>query len=178
MTSASRPDPATDPDPVWRVVVNMPLFGDGKRAGQPVGWHSLNNLPASTAEKILYSKAKKQWRLATYAALQSARVPKHLGRIAVDIELRFPEQRDDRNSENFGLSIKPVIDALGKTEIKRTTYRGKPRLVVNVGWEVVESDAPRFMVQSHPTIGEPLGRNSKVRGQIILTIRQLPQENQ
>lgn len=176
---ASRPA-TVDTDPsagkVWTVVVDMPVFGDGKKVGQPVGWQSLNNVPQSRLASINWGKAKKQWRLAAYNAIVAAGIPQRLGRIQVGIELRFTETRADRNSENYEQTIKPVIDALAKGAVYNTTYRGKPKLVVALGRHVVEGDDPRYLVRGHPTIGKPLGRKSPVRGQVILTIKQIPTE--
>lgn len=174
---ASRPDTAdTATDRVWTVVVDMPVFADGKKFGQPVGWQSLNNLPSGVKGGIEWSKAKKQWRLAAYNAIVAAGVPQRLGRIQVGIELRFTETREDRNSENFEYTIKPVIDALAVQKVNTRVYRGKPKLVVELGRHVVEGDDPRYLVRGHPTIGKPLGRKSPIRGQVILTIKQIPTE--
>jgi hypothetical protein len=174
--TASRPDPAAT-DRTWTVVVNMPVHGTGKKAGQPVGWQSLNNLPSGVPDKIWWDKAKKAWRLAAYSAIVNAGVPQHLGRIEVGIELRFTETRDDRNAENFEYTIKPIIDALTKQRTYTVVIKNKPKLVIELGRHIVPGDDERYLVRAgRVTIGPPLGRKSKVRGQVILTIRQLPQE--
>ncbi len=177
---ADRPTPTTI-DREWRVVVGMPVFGDGAKAGRPVGWQSLNKLPTGVRQKIEWDKAKKLWRAAAYIAINAAGVPQHLGRIEVDVELRFTTSQAARNFTNFEYSIKPVIDALGPLESYTRTIRVKgqlrEQLVVNPGRHIVDGDDERYVIRGRTTIGEPLGRNSRHQGQIILTIRQLPTDS-
>lgn len=175
---ASRPDPAAV-DQTWQVVVNMPVFEEGRKAGQPVGWLGLNTLPRSVSEKIAKDKAAKLWRRAAYAAIVKARVPQRLGRISVGVELRFTETREERNAANFEPTIKPVIDALGPQRVYPSKDKnGKEYLVAELGREVVNGDDARYLLRpGEPVIGEPLGRKSRVRGQIVLTIRHTPAES-
>jgi hypothetical protein len=177
--------------PTWQVVVDMPVFPDGKDAGKPVGWLSLNNLPKSLRDQIRKNKAAKLWRVAAYNALVKARVPQHLGRISVTIELRFTTRQTRRNAANYELTIKPVIDALGPLNVyhrRKNTGRGAKNtvvktatdpteMVVELGRDVVPDDDTRYLIRpGEPLIGEPLGRGSRVTGQVILTIRQIPPE--
>ncbi len=165
-------------DRTWTVVVNMPVWGGrGKNAWTPVGWQSLNNLPDNRFAKMKWSKAKKRWRVAAYSAIVNARVPQHLGRIEVDIELRFTTNQTSRNAENFEQTIKPVIDALGQQRIYNVTDKktGKEKQVIEVGWNVVDGDDERYLVRAgRVRIGPKLERGHKAAGQVILTIRRIP----
>lgn len=185
---ASRPEPAT-PSTGWRVEVVMPTFSEGRFAGWPVGWQSLNRLPtgvrcrkrkdggpASPLGKIEWDAARREWRQAAYAAVIAAGVPRHLGRIEVTVELRFPDA-SERDPGNFEPTIKPCIDALGPQRVYRSAAKKKDYgLVVELGRGIIETDAPRCLVRPNAVIGEPLGRANPIKGMVILHVRQLPLE--
>lgn len=184
---AGKPGPATEG--VWRVEVHMPVFSRGKFEGFPVGWQSLNRLPSgvrsrgrrgdpppSNLGKVEWDQARKDWRLAAYLALIDAKVPRGLGRIELQIEMRFPD-RAHRDTGNFEPTLKPIIDALGgkrlyRNERKKTDYG----IVYEPGREIIADDTPRHLVRTNATIGEPLGRTNPIKGIVVLTIRQLPAE--
>ncbi len=183
-----KPGPATEG--VWRVEVHMPVFSKGKFEGWPVGWQSLNRLPSGvrtagrlknggppgTLGNVDWDQARSDWRTAAYVAVIAAKVPQHLGRIECQIELRFPDKKE-RDPGNFEPTVKPCIDALGPYR----HYRSKRKksdfgIVVELGRNIIVTDAPRCLVRPNATIGEPLGRDNPIKGIVTMTIRQLPIE--
>lgn len=186
--------PAGNPDPaaqVWRVEVRMPVFSDGKFEGWPVGWQSMNRLPSGVYTKaragsppparlgkIDWDRARRDWRTAAYLALLEAKVPPGLGRIELGIELRFPDRRR-RDTDNPGPTLKAIVDALGKRRLYRSKNKKKDYgIVYELGREIIPDDAPQYLVRKDITIGEPLGRDNPIKGIVVLTIRQLPAEEE
>ncbi len=169
---ASRPESA-DTAKVWRVEVVMPVHTEGRNRGKPVGWQSLNNLPANVQQKIDWDRARREWRIAAYIATVAAAVPRHLGRIEVTVEFRFPT-RGDRDPGNLEPTVKPCIDALGPQRVYRSKAKKKDfGLVVELGRGVIETDSPRHLARPDPIIGEPLGTKNPIKGMVILHVRQL-----
>jgi hypothetical protein len=167
----------------------MPVFSEGKFEGFPVGWQSLNRLPSGVRSrgrrgdpppavlgKVDWDQARKDWRTAAYVALLEAKVPRHLGRIELQIEMRFPD-RAHRDTGNFEPTLKPIIDALGGKRLYRSKATTKNYgIVYEPGREIIPDDTPRCLVRTNATIGEPLGRNNPIKGIVVLTIRRLPME--
>ncbi len=167
----------------------MPEFSEGRFVGWPVGWQSLNKLPrgvwtrknkngspAATLGQVEWDLARKEWRTAAYSALIVAKVPRHLGRVELSIELRFPDMKE-RDPGNFEPTVKPCIDACGPQ--RRYVSKAKKKdfgVVVELGRGIIPTDAPRCLVRPNATIGEPLGRNNPIKGMVIMTIRPLPLE--
>lgn len=185
--------PARPPAPValaegWTVTIDMPVRDFGRRAdqGKPVGWLTLNRPPVSVRDKIDKDRIGDAWQRAAYRALERRRIPRDLGRIYLTVQYRFTE-RHGQEPSNFESTLKHVIDALRptKTRVQKTRVsqgRGRPPLwvpkqVVEAGWGVIVDDKPEYLVRG-PELppGPYLGRNSPVKGQIILHIQPFPPE--
>jgi hypothetical protein len=152
----------------------MPVWESGKKAGEPVGWLSLNRLPTTRWQKVAFDKVRGLWRTGAYSALVVARVPRGLARAEVAVELRFTD-RTVRDPSNYELTIKPVIDALGPQRIYESKAKKKDHgIVVEHGRGVIPGDDPRYLVRPNTTVGEPLGRTNPIKGIVTLTIRPLP----
>ncbi len=169
---------------VWRVEIVMPCWDTGKHRGEPVGWLSMNNLPDDRWAKIKWGKAKKLWRLAAFEAIVAARVPRHLPRIHLDVEIRTPIN-NIKDPANLELTLKPIIDALGperiyEQKVMKTVRYGRQtvtvptrRTVAEIGRGVIPGDDPRYLQRSETTFGRSLGRKNPIKGVVILTIRKL-----
>lgn len=174
-------DPTSPPTTTrtWRVVVDMPVYESGRRAGEPVGWLTLNNIRGGAGGRIADAKVGGMWRRAAYIALNTAKVPRGLGYIEVTLEFVFTDRGTRDVADNFQRTAKPVVDALGPTRHYWTETRptrtnpGGKKLVVELGRGVVPNDGPDHVVRPEPIIGPPLGRKGPVRGRIIMHIRQL-----
>lgn len=175
--------PATQADPTvlgedWiRVEIPMPVFDDGPRQWQPVGWLNSNNLPDTVRKKIIWDEAKALWRRAAYNAYVRARVPTGVDRIEVRIEFRFLENHDQEPS-NYEFTVKPIIDALQPLKsYPQKKRKGGTRLVIELGAGVIPRDSQRHLVRGPELpVGAPLGKNSRVKGMVIVHIRPLPVE--
>jgi hypothetical protein len=165
----------------------MPDFHKGKFRGHPVGWLSLNRLPSgvrtrplkdgrppSVLGKIEWGLAVEAWRLASFEAIVVAGVPRNLGRIELQIELRFPDLAE-RDTGNVEPTLKPIVDALGKGRVYRSKAKKTDHgMVVEPGRGVIDTDGPRNLIRPNITVGEPLGRTNPIKGIVVMTIRQLP----
>lgn len=165
-------------DDGWiRVEVPMPVFEDGARQWQPVGWLSLNNLPKRARDRIRWDQAKALWRRAAYNALRKARVPTGLNRIEVRVQFRFAEE-SGQEPPNYEPTVKPIIDALQKQkQYPQRTRRDGTRLVIELGVGVVPTDGRQHVTRGpEMPVGEPLGKHSRVQGMVIVYIRPIPME--
>lgn len=163
--------PPANPAPAgegWRVEIAMPFT----RKGLPVGWLTLNR----HLHRQVEARIAREWRLAAVQAFQVHRVPRDLGRIYVQEEVRTII-RNDKDPGNWEPTLKPCIDALtpGRTYASRRARKG---WVHEPGWGVIPADDPAHRVSPRPIFGEPLGRNSRVRGMVVLHIYPLPPEVQ
>lgn len=177
-TTADRPAPAAlaEVDGWIRVEIPMPVFDSGSRQWQPVGWLSLNNLPERARDRIWWDKAKALWRRAAYNAYLKARVPTGLNRIEVRVQFRFAEEHG-QEPPNYEPTVKPIIDALQKQkQYRRRTRSGAWRLVVEMGVGVVPTDGRQHLRRgAELPVGEPLGKDHRIQGMVIVYIRRLPE---
>jgi hypothetical protein len=174
---ARRPAPAPVAEG-WRVPIDMPVHDSGRNRGKPVGWLSLNNVAGGAAGAIARWRASKAWRAAAYNALTKAMVPVGLGRVYIEVELRFPD-RLHRDPANFEPTVKPCIDSLQSMRryVRKHPKTGRDELVIELGRGVVPGDDPRYVVRGPELpVGEPLGRANPIKGMVILHIRPLPPE--
>ncbi len=173
MTTTTRPA-STVTHHVWTVVVDMPTFSEGRQSGKPVGWRSTNKLHRNVGEKIRFDAAGRAWRIAAYQALVLAGVPQHLGFIEYDVTVRYAhgDRQVPRDVENLELTLKPVVDALGRQRIYRSAAKKRDYgIVVELGREIVEEDSPKFVRRTGVTIGSRLPKGDPSHGKVILTIR-------
>lgn len=149
----------------WTVVIDMPLFGE---------WLNLN-----TIHQMHWGRrwsGQRAWRKAAYDALSRKRLPKGLGRVRVQVELRFTDRRV-RDVSNFEPTLKPIIDALQPQKVTTSTdKKGRKRTVVELGVGLIPGDDKRYLDRPEAIIGEPLGRKNPVKGQVILHITPLQEE--
>ena len=90
--------------------------------------------------------------------------------------MRFPDRRR-RDTDNPAPTLKAIVDALGARRLYRSKAKKKDfGIVYEPGREVIPDDAPKYLVRTDVTIGEPLGRSNPIKGIVVLTIRQLPLE--
>lgn len=157
----------------WTVVIDMPVFEKGRKAGKPVGWLNLNTMRRLHWRE--HDEIIRLWRQASYKALLAKRLPKGLGRVRVQIELRCVENRI-RDVPNYEGTFKPIIDALQPTRVKlRKNRNGRTEAVTELGVGLIAGDDSRYLERT-AVEGDPLGRNHKSKGQVILHITPLQEE--
>lgn len=155
----------------WRVEIPLPIGAD---------WISLNRPSQHKYDEIKRKALCKNLRRLTFEALSAANVQQELGRVRVQVELRFVDRRT-RDVSNFEPTLKPMIDALQPTRrYKRVTKkkignRTVPveELVTEWGWGVVAGDDQRYLERPEPIIGEPIGRGTGRKGIVIFHITAL-----
>lgn len=155
----------------WRVEVPLPIGAK---------WISLNRPPVHRFEQMRHNALRRNLRRLAADAIRDAGVPEGLGRVRVQVELRFIDRRI-RDAANFEPTIKPIIDALQPTRrYERTTStRFGRRIVRGVetvtehGAGVVPGDDRRYLERPEPTIGEPIGRGTGRAGIVVLHITAL-----
>lgn len=116
----------------WSVEIPLPIGAD---------WLSLNRAPANVGQKIKADRLRKTLRRLAFDALSEARVQQELGRVRVQVELRFTDRRT-RDASNFEPTIKPIIDALQPTRrykrVSKKRVGGRlvevPETVTEWGW--------------------------------------------
>lgn len=158
----------------WTVEIPLPIGAD---------WISLNRAPAHLGEKISRDRLKKNLRRLAFEALADAHVQQELGRVRVQVELRFTDRRT-RDASNFEPTVKPIIDALQPTRKYRRETKKRvggrtvtvPEIVTEWGWGVVEGDDRRYLERPEPIIGEPIGRKTGRKGVVVLHITPLVPE--
>lgn len=150
----------------WTVIVDMPARAE---------WLNLNTVHNWNWRRRWQSEVA--WRKAAHDALKRKRLPKGLDRVRVDVELRFPDRRV-RDASNYEPTLKKIIDALQPQTVTWTTDKktGGKKPVVHLGVGLIPGDDKRYMDRPEPTIGEPLGRNNPVKGQVILRITPLQKQ--
>jgi hypothetical protein len=128
-------------------------------------------LTINATRRMHWSKERRiarVWRAAAYNAACHAHLPIGLRRIHVDVVLRFVD-RKIRDEDNYTLTVKPIIDALGP----HRTYVSRGRLVAELGWGVVPGDDSRYLSRS-VIIGEPVAKSWRgPAGLVELTITDL-----
>lgn len=100
----------------------------------------------------------KAWRGTTFQCARTARLPKGLARVRIDVALRFSTNRH-RDEANYHDTAKPIVDALGP-EIKYWRNRsGRRELVYAPGYGLIADDTPQYLDGPHVTIGKVLPKN-------------------
>jgi hypothetical protein len=158
----------------WSVEIPLPIGAD---------WMNLNKPPRHRGEQIRRNALKKNLRRLAFDALADAHVQQELGRVRVQVELRFVDRRT-RDVSNFEPTIKPIIDALQPTRKYRREVTTKiggrtvkvPEIVTEWGWGVIAGDDRRYLDRPEPIIGEPIGRGTGRKGVVILHITPLVPE--
>ena len=113
--------------------------------------------------------AVKAWREASFLYATQAKLPKHLGRVRLDVVLHFTDARE-RDSLNFHrYVIKPLTDGLCRPR----TVNGKCGIRVEPGYQLVDDDSPRFLDGPFPTIGAKVDRKVHPLGLAVVTITEL-----
>lgn len=113
--------------------------------------------------------AVKAWREASFLYATQARLPKHLARIRIDVELHFTDARE-RDPHNFHrYVVKPTVDGLCRPR----TVNGKHGVRVEPGYEVVDDDSPRFLEGPYITVGEKVAKAQYPLGLAVVTITEL-----
>jgi hypothetical protein len=158
----------------WRVEIPLPVGAD---------WISLNKPSRHKYDDMKRNALRQNLRRLTFEALRDAGVQQELGRIRVQVELRFVDRRI-RDVSNFEPTLKPMIDALQPT--RRYTRTTKKKIgnrtvlakeqVVEWGWGVIAGDDRRYLERPEPVIGEPLGRGTGRKGIVIFHITALVPE--
>lgn len=120
------------------------------------------------------SPVKREWRNATFLLAQSAQLPTGLGRVRIDVELRFPRggRRDAANYHPY--VVKPIVDALGPG--REYTVRQGARAgttVVECGYGLIPDDTETYLDGPYPKIGQVADQKRYPRGLAIVTITDL-----
>jgi hypothetical protein len=115
------------------------------------------------------SRSRRTWREAAYLWAATAKLPRGLAKIRIDVELRFTAVRR-RDAPNYHPTvIKPCVDALGPQRI----VRGKNGIRVEPGWGLIPDDTAEYLDLTSPRIGVPVPRGSYPHGLVVLTITDL-----
>lgn len=113
--------------------------------------------------------AVKEWRAASFLYATQARLPKHLARVRIDVELHFTDARE-RDSHNYHrYVVKPCVDGMCRPR----KVNGKSGVRVEPGYELVDDDSPRFVDGPHITIGEKVTKAQYPLGLAVVTITDL-----
>jgi hypothetical protein len=155
----------------WTVEVPLPIGAD---------WLSLNKMPRHKGDHIRRNALIKNLRRIAFDQIRAARVPQKLGRIRVQVELRFVDRRV-RDASNFEPTIKPIIDAVQPTRQYDRTVRKRignrlekvTEKVTEWGAGLVDGDDRRYLERPEPTIGEPIGAGTGRKGTVVLHITAL-----
>lgn len=115
------------------------------------------------------SRDRRAWRDSAFGRIALARLPKGLGRIRVEAELRFTSVRRRDAPNYYAEVIKPCVDAL--TPEKRV--RTKNGFRVERGWGVVPDDNAEYLDLAAPRIGDPVSKGLHPHGLVVLTITEL-----
>jgi hypothetical protein len=116
------------------------------------------------------SPARKAFREAMFVHAKAARLPVGLGRVQVDIVLRFP-RGGRRDAANYhGNVAKPLVDAIGPAI--NTIRGGKP--VVAPGLGVIADDTAEFLDGPFLRLGPKVDDPKRCPfGQVVVTITDL-----
>ncbi len=166
------------PGPVvegWTVPIPMPVFADGRKQGQPVGWLASNKLPKKVSDWILWNKAITCWRIAGRDALRRHRVPKDLNRVMISWLVRYPAGTSKRyrfDPGNLDLTIKPIQDSLQPETITFVrSKKGGKQARVHYGWGVIPNDTGAHLLRAGQLPDGPdLEPGSPYGGMIILNV--------
>lgn len=131
----------------------------------PCDWANSNQRQHWAAKARLV----KQWRAETVNRARAAGLPTGLGRVRIDVMLRFTT-RHRRDALNYEPTIKGVVDGLcrDKTRINRD---GKE--VHAPGYGLIWDDEPTYLDGPFPRIGEPVDSRQYPRGVMQLMITSL-----
>lgn len=154
MTRVEPPEQFPTPtatDPLWRVEIPMPALTCRHRgcvvscgAGSPAGWSDMNTTSrGGVRASIKGTQVKAAWRRAAYTAFTAARIPPQ-----DRVYLQFQTRGWKGDAHNLGLTVKPVVDALGPMRVQ---YPVDPRTdqvreVVYWGAGVVPDDTDRYVL--------------------------------
>ncbi len=115
----------------------------------------------------------KTWREAMFVHAKAAKLPTGLGRVLINIELRFPTG-GRRDSANYYTAMKPVVDALGPQRVQ-VVKRGKRagQTVVEVGDGLIVDDTPEFLAGPFIRLGASGKRLGAPFGEVVVVITEL-----
>ena len=119
------------------------------------------------------ANAKREWRAATYVLAKSARLPRGLDRVRVDVELWFNVQRE-RDEPNYHPYVaKPIVDALA-AERKVRDRRQPTGWRIEPGYGLIPNDTKRHLDGPHIHIGhQSVPRREYPHGLAVVTITDL-----
>lgn len=128
----------------------------------PCDWANSNQRQHWAAK----AKLVKAWRAETVARARAAGLPTGLGRVRIDILLRFTTKHR-RDALNYEPTIKGVIDGLCRD---KTHVNKKGDLVKAPGYGLIWDDEPTYLDGPFPRIGEPVDGERYPRGVMQLLI--------
>ena len=111
----------------------------------------------------------KQWRAETVNRARAAGLPTGLGRVRIDVLLRFTS-RHRRDALNYEPTIKGVIDGLCRDKT-RIDKHGKE--IHAPGYGLIWDDEPTYLDGPFPRIGDPVDGERYPRGVMQLLITSL-----
>lgn len=114
---------------------------------------------------------RRAWRESAYWHAAAAKLPKGLGRVRIDVELRFTTNRRRDAPNYYPEVIKPCVDALSPPK----QVKSKNGVRVEPGWGLVSDDTAEFVDLTAPTIGPTVSRAEYPHGLVVLTITDLSQ---
>jgi hypothetical protein len=118
------------------------------------------------------SAARRTWREVTFQHAKAAKLPKGLGRVRIDIEMRFPTAARRDESNYSALVAKPIVDALSGERMYR-----KPSgvWVREVGYGLIPDDNPKrhLHCRSCPHLLVSDQRGPRPYGEVVITITDL-----
>lgn len=180
MSTAARPMVPPEGVTGWVVPIDMPVFPDGKDAGQPVGWLTSNNTHTESKwAGIGVSTRRKLWRIAAYQSYLRHRLPPGVGRIYITFQWQFVNGSHP-DLINLDQTTKPVIDALQPQKVRTRQKRRKngttsTEMVVDLGVGLIPNDNHQWVVAGGQLPLLPyLGPGAGIGGRVVVTIIPFP----
>jgi len=115
------------------------------------------------------SPAVREWRAASFLYATSAKLPRGLARVRVDVLLHFTTagRRDRYNYHRY--VAKPIVDGLASPR----TVTTKKGVRVEPGYGLVPDDTPQFLDGPLIEIGPKVDRKTYPLGLAVVTITEL-----
>lgn len=113
----------------------------------------------------------KQWREAVCMYARSAKLPKGLAFVRIDVEVRFAGRPPVRDLLNLANTFKAAVDGLGPAR----TFTRDGQTYHSAGYGLVADDDDKHVDGPHPTKGPPMPPGYRA-GQLILTITEVLKE--
>jgi crossover junction endodeoxyribonuclease RusA len=111
------------------------------------------------------------WRVASFAAAHTAKLPTGLARVRIDAVAHFRGRAPVRDTANLAPTLKAVVDGLGPER----HYRWRGIMRHSVGYGLIPDDSDKHLDGPYWVIGEALqAKPYATAGQLVVTITEVP----